>query len=91
MTYGTVRFELFGEPWTAALTDAGWQAVSRNGAVPRDPAIAGLLDTLAHPSDFGPADGDPMAMAVIKLAGMLHGTYELAALPGPDPGPGAIY
>ena len=41
---------------------------------------------MADPAEFGPADGDPMAAAVMKAAEVLKGSYELADLPGPTPG-----
>lgn len=84
MIHGTVRFTLFGAPARAELTDAGWRLREPAGAIPDE-----ALDALASAADFGAADGDPSAAAVMKLAAMLEGAYELADLPGP--GPGALY
>ena len=58
-------------------------------AFAHDLRLAGFTvmnDANNHSSDFGPADGDPMAASVIKAAGFLNGTYELARLPGPPAG-----
>lgn len=79
VVYGRVHCELFGEPAVAELTDAGWR-------VPAEPALAATFAVLASPSDFGAADGDPMARALARLAAILHGTYEVTPLPGPPPG-----
>jgi hypothetical protein len=80
-TYGTVRFRLLDIECSASLTSDGWKVY------PPDLVTDGtLLDRICPPGDFGPADGDPTAAAVMKAAGLLHGTFTLAALPGPPAG-----
>ena len=78
MIYGTLRFVWFDGPLAAELTGEGWRCP--------DPDIADTLNQLAPPSDFGPADGDQMACALAKAAGMFNGTYTVVPLPSQPPG-----
>lgn len=79
MIYGTVAFQWGGTDLVAELTEDGWK-------VPGLDPIAGILDSLASPSDFGPAHGDPMACAVARAAEILKGKGDVVPLPGPPPG-----
>jgi hypothetical protein len=82
--YGTVRFHWLGEDVTARLTSDGWRVDSPDRDVSR--AAVATFRIAANPADFSPADGDPMAGAVMKAARLMDGTYDLADLPGPPPG-----
>lgn len=79
MIYGTVEFEWSGTEMVAELTEDGWK-------IPGMEPIAGALDALAGPREFGPADGDPMACAIARAAEILKGKGHVVPLPGPPPG-----
>lgn len=44
-----------------------------------------LLDRMANPDDFGPADGDPVACAAAKAAELLSGVVTYVREPDPVP------
>jgi hypothetical protein len=81
VVYGRVRFRHRDEEIIAELTAEGWNGRNAAGA-----DVSAILDTLADPSLFSAADGDPMRQAVIKLATLFGGTYEVLPVESPPPG-----
>lgn len=59
MTYATAKIKLGPTAIDASLTDDGW--------VCPVPVVESTLNLVAHPSQFSPADGDPMACAASKI------------------------
>jgi hypothetical protein len=66
---------------TATLDDDG-------GWITDFPSIAAILDLLARPADFRPADGDPFAAACLEAARVLPGGR--AEVPEQAPRPAGV-
>jgi hypothetical protein len=79
MTLATVAFMYGGAPCRARLDDSGWSIEADASA------LVALLNRHASPSDFGPADGDPVACAAEVAAGILEGTVNFVRTPDPIP------
>ncbi len=68
--------------------DAGWRLPDASGPAPA--AFERLLDTMADPDRYGPADGDPVACAAAAAAELLGGTVTYVRPPDPVPH-GSVY
>jgi hypothetical protein len=80
---GWVKFTLAGKDLTAHLGAGGW-------SVPGGTGIDDLLNDVASPDLFGPADGDPIWCAVEEARQYLDGT-ETYARPVPEYPEAAIH
>src|SRR4051794_9657478 len=69
----SVAFMHGGAPSRARLDELGWSVEAHASAV------VALLNRHASPSDFGRADGDPVACATEVAAGLLEGTVTSSA------------
>lgn len=67
----------------AHLTDDGWMLVGDHS--PGAHAFESLLDSIADPGRYGPADGDPVACAAAAAAELLAGTVAFVREPDPVP------
>lgn len=63
--------------------EAGWLFVGDSG--PGAQALERLLDSMANPDAYGPADGDPVACAAAAAARLLGGTVTFVRPPDPVP------
>jgi len=66
MIRGSVIFQAFGATQVAILDDEGWSCAGLDD-------LAGILNVAHHPSQNGPAAGDPFYRAVHDAADFLKG------------------
>lgn len=81
MIYATATITLGQHQFQADLTEDGWKSGT--------PEIASTLNTIASPSQFGPADGNPMACAAERATKLLGAEVEL--MPVATAPPGTVY
>jgi hypothetical protein len=79
MILATVKFHLGNTIMTAHLSALGWSVVHGHSI------LDSALDLISPLSDFGPADGDPVAACAARIAATFKGTVsyvrELPAQP----------
>jgi hypothetical protein len=75
MILGSVQFRIASHDLQADLTETGWQVSDLEFS-----DLAASLDRLFSPAQYGPADGDPIRLAVSGAAEMLSGQFTLAKL-----------